>query len=867
MPRATLDAFTEGVIQSQLLSPEQCEEVVRLKKETPGPRELAQELLRRDWLTAYQVNQIFQDNGPNLIIGPYVLLERVGEGGMGQVFKAMQKVLNRVVALKVIRKERLENPKAIRRFQREIRAAGQLSHPHIVRAYDADEVHGTYYIAMEYIDGVDLARLVGDHGPLSVVRACEYIRQAALGLQHAFERGMVHRDIKPANLLVGKALASDRRRSSGVLARPDGTASRPEPTGHYPWGVVKVLDMGLALCADPFTGREATTLTLPGSVIGTPDYVAPEQLEDPHGADIRADLYSLGCTLYFLLAGDAPFPNGSITDKLLAHQHDEPEPVEKMRAERIVARLQTRGVHYIDEKAVRVPVAVQAVLTKLLAKDPKNRHQTPMELADELQVIVARLADGTLDKASPLLPEPVEEELLLVSSTELMNAAAPTVIGSVEGPSPQRQRHYLAAASLTLFGLGALGLMVIATVIGVVMSRGNASLAGIASPDPAPKLKTDEPYWKLTLKNAVLKKITLEEARQELLRYRTTTAGGAQVKKIDEVLAKMPSPFDALDRTRFDGAIPAGMPKDVVGVYGVSAAKLVHSVVVSPNGRWLATNEDKGIRIFDLTGSSTPYRIQAHTGRVARVVMSSDGLVLASASDDGTVRIWDVVSRIRVRSFDKHGKAVTQVAITPDKALIGSAGRDGFIRVWKAGTGVEAAKFATNIGDVTALAFSPDGTHIFWGGATKEIRWADVSKPGDALDAFETQTLNQRLLAFQPNGNLVVLGGGQGLLQVCAWDGKTLIEKTTLKQQQQVHQVAFAPDGKTFVSVGVEPAAVLWDAQKLEPIKSFNQMRTTGVSAAYAPDGRHILVGGASNQVLVIRLASHDMDVLKQMLE
>ena len=139
MPRATLDSFVEGVLQSQLLGPEQCAEVLRLKAEMPGSRELALELLRRNWLTAYQVNQIFQDHGAALTIGPYVLLERIGEGGMGQVFKAMQKVLNRVVALKVIRKERLGNPKAILRFQREIRAAGQLSHPHIVRAYDRSE--------------------------------------------------------------------------------------------------------------------------------------------------------------------------------------------------------------------------------------------------------------------------------------------------------------------------------------------------------------------------------------------------------------------------------------------------------------------------------------------------------------------------------------------------------------------------------------------------------------------------------------------------------------------------------------------------------------------------------------------------------
>ena len=202
MAAATISTFVEGLFQSQLLDAEQQDEVLRLQETVQNVRELAQDLLRREWLTAYQINQIFLGRGQDLILGPYLLLLRIGEGGMGQVFKARQKMLNRVVALKVIRKECLSNPKVILRFQREIRAAGQLSHPHIVRAFDADQVNGTYYIAMEFIEGVDLAKLVKDQGPLPVDQACEYIRQAVLGLQHAFERGLVHRDIKPANLLV-----------------------------------------------------------------------------------------------------------------------------------------------------------------------------------------------------------------------------------------------------------------------------------------------------------------------------------------------------------------------------------------------------------------------------------------------------------------------------------------------------------------------------------------------------------------------------------------------------------------------------------------------------------------------------------------
>src|SRR5262249_46804289 len=201
--------------------------------------------------------------------------------GMGQVFKAKQKVLNRVVALKLIRKDCSNNTKVIQRFQREILAAGQLNHPHIVRAYDADQVNGVYYIAMEYIEGIDLAQLVRDKGPLRVDQACEYIRQAALGLQHAFERGFVHRDIKPSNLLMTSAVSSDRRRSSGYIripvsldARKKSGVMRLEPA-LYPWGVIKILDMGLSRCTDTFSDRGPTNLTQIGSVMGTPEFIAP----------------------------------------------------------------------------------------------------------------------------------------------------------------------------------------------------------------------------------------------------------------------------------------------------------------------------------------------------------------------------------------------------------------------------------------------------------------------------------------------------------------------------------------------------------------------------------------------------------------
>jgi eukaryotic-like serine/threonine-protein kinase len=430
MPLVTISSFVEGLLQSQLLDADQRAEVLELQDRLSEPRQLAQELLKRGWLTPFQINQIFQGKGRGLILGPFVLLERLGEGGMGQVFKARQKMLNRSVALKVIRKEFLDNSKVIQRFQREIRAAAQLSHPHIVRAYDADQVNGVYYFAMEYIEGTDLARMVRENGPLKVVQACEYIRQAALGLQHAHERGLVHRDIKPANLLVARAVSSDRRRSSGMIPRPldltrksSGVLSRSLPTLAYPWGVVKILDMGLARCTDAFTGRAATHLTQIGAVMGTPEFIAPEQARDSHTSDIRADLYSLGCTLYFLLGGRAPFPNGTLTEKLIQHQMDEPEPVANVRRERLLIWQGEAGSECVTDEMLRVPAPVERIVRRLMQKDPDDRYQTPIELANQLQTIVTQLVNGTLaeDEGNatvemPVLPPAVEASVKHVAA-------------------------------------------------------------------------------------------------------------------------------------------------------------------------------------------------------------------------------------------------------------------------------------------------------------------------------------------------------------------------------------------------------------------------------------------------------------------
>jgi len=357
-------ALLDALATTPLLTARQREEAQRvLRPKFPEPRLLAQELLRRGWLTPFQVNRLLQGRGAELQLGPYVVLERLGEGGMGEVFKARHPTMDRLVALKRIRKERLTSPDAVRRFYQEVRAAARLAHPNVVYALDTFQAGDTHILVMEYVEGIDLARLVQQSGPLPVAQACEYIRQAALGLQHAHERGLVHRDIKPHNLLVASATAGDTQ---------------------YADPVIKILDMGLARLID--AGEDTAALTQEGAVMGTPDYIAPEQARQAQTVDIRADLYSLGCTLYFLLSGQPPFARGTLAEKLLSHVMDTPEPIQRMRPE--------------------VPAHVAAVVQRLLAKRPEDRFQTPRELAEALAAqgqvqSAALLRQGPASRAAP----------------------------------------------------------------------------------------------------------------------------------------------------------------------------------------------------------------------------------------------------------------------------------------------------------------------------------------------------------------------------------------------------------------------------------------------------------------------------------
>jgi hypothetical protein len=336
---ATVSAqqFLHGMAEVGLLAKE---EVPALLARLPSSsrqdvRSLATELVRQRRLTPFQSQMIAQGKWTGLVLGNYVILEKIGAGGMGIVYKAQHRRMKRLVALKVLTPAISRSKPAVARFQREVEAAAKLNHTNIVAAYDADEAQGTHFLVMEYVPGSDLAQRVKMHGPLPPVQAIDCIWQAARGLEHAHACRMIHRDIKPSNLLLDDN------------------------------GTVKILDMGLARFqeAGAANATEATSrpeLTETGSFMGTCEFMAPEQALNTRNADARSDIYSLGCTLYYLIVGEPPYQGGTAMEKLLAHREDPIPPLAKGRRD--------------------VPPDLETIYRRMLAKNPSQRYQSMREV-------------------------------------------------------------------------------------------------------------------------------------------------------------------------------------------------------------------------------------------------------------------------------------------------------------------------------------------------------------------------------------------------------------------------------------------------------------------------------------------------------
>lgn len=355
--RPSAEAFLSTVKRSGLVEPERLQKLHDEFQASGNNSEdsiaLAEFFVAQNLLTKWQAEKLLQGKHKGYFLGKYRLLSLLGKGGMSSVFLAEHILMRRRCAIKVLPTKRVSDSSYLARFHREAQAVAALDHPNIVRAYDVDhqtdrdaEIH---FLVMEYVEGESLQEMVANNGPLEFYDAAEYIRQAALGLEHAHQAGMVHRDIKPGNLLVDLN------------------------------GTVKLLDLGLARYFSSEEEGMALTIAHDEKVLGTADYLAPEQALDSHTVDHRADIYSLGCTFYFLLTGHPPFTEGTLAQRLMAHQTKEPPPVERDRPD--------------------TPPSLGALLRKLMSKKADDRQNTAGKVADDMLQWLADNADHAWKQA------------------------------------------------------------------------------------------------------------------------------------------------------------------------------------------------------------------------------------------------------------------------------------------------------------------------------------------------------------------------------------------------------------------------------------------------------------------------------------
>jgi serine/threonine-protein kinase len=382
--RVNRKTFLANLRRSKLLDEARLNAALNELPASDRGRVIARALVERGLLTRFQAERLLAGRNTGYVLGPYRILDQLGRGGMGCVFKAEHVTMKRLVALKVLAPSLLRSQRAQELFLREARAVAQLVHPHIVTAFDASEDSGCSYLVLEYVDGPNLDQLVRKQGPLPVGLACDYIKQAAGGLQAAHALGMVHRDIKPSNILVQRRGLQEN-----------------SP------GLIKISDFGLARLHSPEMSAEephhaGTILTQANTVMGTPDFLSPEQARDLHRADIRSDLYSLGCTFFYLLTGKVPFAGGNAVETLIRHSTELPPALAEFRSD--------------------VPTPVAEIVTRLLAKDPDDRYQNPAELA-------AALEPFAVSGPTPWAPPPPSNPFLDAVATPVAEDAGAT--GSV----------------------------------------------------------------------------------------------------------------------------------------------------------------------------------------------------------------------------------------------------------------------------------------------------------------------------------------------------------------------------------------------------------------------------------------------------
>ncbi len=719
------------------------------------------------------------------------ILKELGRGGMGVVYQAEHRLMEKTVALKVISRALLSHPEALERFHREVRAAAKLEHQHIVRALDADSAGELHLLVMEFIEGVSLFQTVQQKGALPVTHACHYARQAALGLQYAHEQGMVHRDIKPHNLML------------------------------TPKGQVKILDFGLARLASEQKGEGGLTRT--GDFMGTPEYVAPEQATDARTADIRADIYSLGCTLYFLLTGRPPFQEGQAVQTILAHLRKEPTPLSQLRSD--------------------LPAELWPVAARMLAKDPAQRYQTPLEVA---QALAPFCKAGSRPALPPLPPKPPPVAAVPLAAGDGATLGATSPFAGITEPVPaqptrppsrqprlwlDQRKGWLAAA----LGVGLLVCLAVVWVAGGFKGKANTgTLVLVDLPAGAEVLLDDRPVTFQQARENEPKEVAVLPGRRKLEITREGFKSETQELKVS-----------AGERTRIVVRLEPWKDLSLVGHTGP-----VNSVAFSPDGKRIVSgSDDHTVKVWDADRGVQVLSLQGHTGMVLSVAFRPDGKRIASGSNDQTIKVWDVVKGSEILTLHGHMGSVWSVAFRADGKRILSGSVDSTVKTWDADKGGEPLCQWRDLGPVISVAFRPDGKYIVSGGWDNTVKVWEADRETLTL-SLKGHTGSVRSVAFSPAGNRIVSGSEDG--NVLVWDAGKDAKTVTLKGHTgTVFSVAFSPDGKRLASSSADRTIKLWDAETGSELRTLQGHSDLVRSVAFSPDGQRLVTSSDDKTIKV----------------
>jgi serine/threonine-protein kinase len=806
--------FFELLHRHALLPTEQLEALTGLVDPTTTTQTLARLILDRGWLTPFQVNRLLGGKAQELFLGQYLLQAKLGEGGMGQVFRALDRTMHRTVALKLIRPEVLSSESAVERFLKEIRAAAALDHPNIVRAYHAGKLDTGYFLVMEYVEGTDLHRRLKDAHPLPIALVCDWIRQTALALQHVAERGMVHRDVKPMNLLLSTQ------------------------------GVVKLLDLGLARPRQLAETADSPQATRQGSMMGTPDYVAPEQIADASSVDIRADIYSLGCTLYHLLAGCVPFKGDDLRGKLRCHLADEPEAIERLRPD--------------------VPADVAALVRRMMCKDPADRPQMPREVADALTRLSATgpfdgsIAPSSASAQTDTIPPSIPPSL------------APT---EVEQRPARGKSKWIIVASVA--ALAALLLVLIWNPFAGSDGKpghGEEQVGKDGPPEDRKDGKGDAPPRK-------------DESDRP-----------PDKQPVVLVPPREPPPWK--------GRLP-WQPVELVQVIGDERGRhwgAVDGVAWSGDGRRLASVGPDGFRIWD-TATLRETAFLKKSWNFGTFALSNDGKRLVVKSWDIDLQAWDLSgdpprkdSDFKISSPRVPGNHFSALHFTPDgKSLLGLTLRGSVVR-WTSSRLDRAPEELVEAGPTGTRPQALDQSRRWLARAEiDQTRSAIFVRPIGETAGKEIQVAEFlgtcRSVAISPNGRLVAAASGaepkdewgSSSLRLWSLDGETAAERgrhdlpkggiglLTFSHDGKllagvtksdiliwrvsvdgvgkpailrghtdlVQSLSFSPAGPVLASAGSDGTVRLWDLSR-EPADGDLAAWTKPYELAFSPDGKQL---------------------------